>query len=473
MPQLSLPADCVLDEYDTNGTWADLAAKQGPANAHGEIEISTDTFEEGDCAAFLDRNDLSEPLTRKVFVLAMEDHVLVFDEDGKRIDEPKCFVYDGKQALTGDGGFLADWGMEYYKAASGPAVVEKPPAPPANIVDFPPGVRFQECLKQSDEDTTGVWYGGTIAESLDDARLVMAYDDGDLSSMQPAEVRGLFEMGRLSHCTVPGGLVADKPTALRALTVSHMKCGDMMVPVGVMLHDAPDSFQVGGFPFYSTHVVNVQALTDALLSSKKAPSVETRGAARHVPQDDERHGYHTFNRGDWVTYMGGGDGPQPIEIVWAVCHHWDVTSKKPQHHRYLITFDKDLQEFSCLAWTSWRRLPAVSGDDSFDPDTSAVQEASQETIATMAKAWETDTHIHVGSSHQLKRLLQLGPAQMREKKKSDLQKKERLRKAGASKKKQDAADAARARKLADKKTAEKKEEHDKRERDKRALEEQV
>ena len=101
MPALQLPEGCELDEYDTDCTWDELAAKQGDGQPFGVV--SPTTFEEGDCAAFLDRNSLAAELSRRVFVLMVDEtHVLVFDEHGERIDEPSEFVDNGRQNLRGD-----------------------------------------------------------------------------------------------------------------------------------------------------------------------------------------------------------------------------------------------------------------------------------------------------------------------------------------------------------------------------------
>eukprot|EP00966_Prymnesium_polylepis_P010274 236996-Prymnesium_polylepis.1 len=86
MPALQLPDDSERDEYDTDCTWAELAAKQS-AGSFGVIDRAT--VEEGDCIAMMDRNLFSQELIRRVFVLLFADFVLVFDEHGQRINEPQ------------------------------------------------------------------------------------------------------------------------------------------------------------------------------------------------------------------------------------------------------------------------------------------------------------------------------------------------------------------------------------------------
>ena len=72
VPVLQLPDASELDEYDTDCTWAELAAKQS-AGSFGVIDRAT--VEEGDCITMMDRNLFSQQFTRRVFVLFFDDYV--------------------------------------------------------------------------------------------------------------------------------------------------------------------------------------------------------------------------------------------------------------------------------------------------------------------------------------------------------------------------------------------------------------
>ena len=127
MPELQLPDGCceLFDVIDTDGTWEELAVRQ-----QGEkSRIDRSTFEEGDCYAFMDSNNIGEACNRPVFVLMVDDqHALVFDEHGARIDEPENNVVDGRHDLDGEFGFFAEWEEGNYTVP--------PREPPPNLLSL-------------------------------------------------------------------------------------------------------------------------------------------------------------------------------------------------------------------------------------------------------------------------------------------------------------------------------------------------
>jgi hypothetical protein len=88
-------------------------------------------------------------------------------------------------------------------------------------------------------------------------------------------------------------------------------------------------------------------------------------AQRGAEADDRRGGLATFRRGDCVISTVGGGAEEVVFGVTSFFH-------RKQQHRYLITFDAQLEDFSVGSWTAWRRTPADGTDMStFDAEDSS------------------------------------------------------------------------------------------------------
>ena len=451
MPELQLPDGCELDEYDTDCSWEELDSMQ-----RGRAAITKSCFEEGACFAFLDRNSLAHECNRRIFVLVPDDeHVLIFAEDGSRIDEPGQFVKDGRQELAGDEGFHQEWDQGYYEVSGQPHPQPQPAPQPAsrtpqvaedgNLIDEPgecekdgrqelaadegcyqdwdqgchdldgpqsqhqptpqpaprtpeldfsawgaSGRRIQECFKQSEaEADEGKWYGGIVGDRLPqpDNRYVFGFDDGDLMFVGEVAAKGLLEMGKLCACTVSGGLIADAPTELRAVSISLTKCGSVDAPIGVLMNDSLPVLEVAGVPAYHSHILSVEAITEALASKAARPK---RGAAARADNEPERDGLRTIRRGDVLLYMGDAGGKQPEEVAFATLIH----RHRGQYDRFIITYDESMEEFCVNTMVSWRRVPASMPCTGFDPDNSDnIKVVSDASMEAMMLAWDKDTEV--------------------------------------------------------------------------------
>ena len=83
-----------LEDEDTRCTWLEAAHTQ---LAQGVSDLST--VEEGDILALWDRDNVVSEEWRRVFVLMCADRILLFDEEGHRIDDPDNFTPDGVQSF--------------------------------------------------------------------------------------------------------------------------------------------------------------------------------------------------------------------------------------------------------------------------------------------------------------------------------------------------------------------------------------
>ena len=369
MVVLRVPVNDVdLNDEDLGCSWEEQMMKQGDDS----VEARKENLEEGDILAMLDRNFITEQFERRVFVLvATEEYVLVFDEKGEPIDEPGSFVEGGWQRLHGDHSFMEEWIGDdddggYYKLGVQP---EEAPAPapttdpaPAPAAAAPadagtitgtiaaimkPGVRIQECFKESADDPVGKWYGELVV-AVTDENCLIACDDGDMSVHSRAEIRGLVEMARLKVLEDARGLVADMWQADKACAVSYLRVKEKPHPVGALLGD--DIATLCGKPIYSSHHLSLD-LVESVTSSSKAtrPSRGAGGAG-----DDKRGGLATFRFGDSVISTGlvGAEG-SATETVFGVMS----LSHRKQQHRYIISYDEQLEQFAVGSWTAWRRIP--------------------------------------------------------------------------------------------------------------------
>ena len=102
------------------------------------------------------------------------------------------------------------------------------------------------------------------------------------------------------------------------------------------------------------------------------------------------------------TGAAGAEGPAS-EIVFGLMNF----SHRTQQHRYIITYDMQLEQFSVGSWTGWRRIQ-VNGEDQSDLDAEGaeVQMAASETVSTMDAQW-------LGSPVACTSLDQLHTARMR------------------------------------------------------------
>ena len=128
-------------------------------------------------------------------------------------------------------------------------------------------------------------------------------------------------------------------------------------------------------------------LVESVTSSSKAtrPSRGAGGAG-----DDKRGGLATFRFGDSVISTGlvGAEG-SATETVFGVMS----LSHRKQQHRYIISYDEQLEQFSVGSWTAWRRIPTegqASEHQQWDPDAKGalVQTALATVISYMCAKWQ-------------------------------------------------------------------------------------
>ena len=221
-------------------------------------------------------------------------------------------------------------------------------------------------------------------------------------------------MEKFSRGRSDSGLVADVSKSRWAMALSHMKCGKVFMPVGVLLGSS-NLEMLAGFPIYSEHVVSITAAKTATENTRRPTRSTAAPLANQAYMD--RLGYHTFRQGDIVTYHRKSDAEQSIrEIVYGVQVYYYPNNSRSQQHRNLITFSPELKDFSILPWTSWHRIPYNPDGAGLDLDEVYCQtwpDAMQ--VSEMLKLWPDSKLRQDASTHdKIKKLAALGPAQPRQ-----------------------------------------------------------
>ena len=117
----------VNDSFVSTNQWSTLVNEQPVAG------LTADNFGArtavGDVFAFEDKCFSESTTWRSIFVVRVEDGVVIFDEDGEELDEPEHGTPEGQQSLSD---FVDDWKDGYY--AVGEGVELQPPGGETAIV---------------------------------------------------------------------------------------------------------------------------------------------------------------------------------------------------------------------------------------------------------------------------------------------------------------------------------------------------
>ena len=100
---------------------------------------------------------------------------------------------------------------------------------------------------------------------------------------------------------------------------------------------------------------------------------------------------------------------------------------RQQQHRYLITYDDKMEEFSPGSWTAWRRIDGEAGGD-VEGAGSVVETASAELVSAMCAKWQASPFT-CKSLDALHKQSQLGPARDREVRSNEKKEEQRKQKA--------------------------------------------
>ena len=191
----------------------------------------------------------------------------------RSFDEPSNFVTKGRQKLRGDDSFLGEWSTGdsgYYIVGT---FAPQQSAPAAALTGTTAsdlmvvGQRVKECIKTSEGDTVGTWYGATIMVVDDEPACLAAYDDGDCEGWSLARVQGLLEMGKLGLLEDGRGRMADEWQVEKALVMSSLKTKEDCAPVGVLMGDG--ELTLCGEQIYSSHYLSLERMETVSGSSRK------------------------------------------------------------------------------------------------------------------------------------------------------------------------------------------------------------
>ena len=219
------------------------------------------------------------------------------------------------------------------------------------------------------------WYGALVGIEHNE-HTELGFDDGDVQLMPTSELKLNFdEKMMLPAVPSEGGLVANKSGYLgRAVAFLKYSNGMQTKTIGLFIGDA-DPPKIAGHVVYS----EVHVREDAF--------VQTR-ATRGAQSMQDRHGLHSFTRGDLVEYTHTKQGEVPPTCVVYGCIEAPAVSDDNQIRRILVLYDIQLDLFFLSTWPAWRRVPKVGLDVDFVCDNNDhVQMAEQEVALKIQAAF--------------------------------------------------------------------------------------
>eukprot|EP00965_Chrysotila_dentata_P147295 4862845-Pleurochrysis_carterae.AAC.1 len=234
------------------------------------------------------------------------------------------------------------------------------------------------------EAVVPTWYGGIVGP-LDSTGhgYTRGFDDGEVRLFPHDEVRVGLEIGVIAGMPAEsGGLRENVAMEVRAMNLTTLREGGTKSAkiMGVLLGHPRHVLGSLGILLYAEHHLNKQAEPDIGCRSSKRN--KSRGnltpSAFETP---DRHGFHTFRRGDIVEYIARGDAARPATTAESI----DFPTLRAVVYGVIVC--KEL--FFFATWAAWQRAQRPGPDvlaTRFDPDDDdAVCVATTQVLASMAK----------------------------------------------------------------------------------------
>ena len=380
---------CCGDETVTVDGWESVAE----ASKGITYKNYCSSVQPGQTIALYDRNAPTEAWRCVFAVRGSGDDVYIFDDKGAKIDEPDAGVPKGVTPLQGEEGtFLDDWANDYYKVVHQP---EPDPShddtePEEEPINENPYVHDPRCVKGARLAISfeGEWEGCTVDEVIaEPLALLLAFDDGDLKARTSTEIAEDSRQNCIKYLSAEaGGLVQNVEGVPAAVRAARHRDGRSAAarPVGVLVGNT--DYCLAGDPIIQSFFVD----SDAFSSQNK--SCNTRGSSVSA---QDRLGFHTFRRGDVVTYVYVSDGEECKAHVFGVT--WPEADAG---RKYLVLQEASSGTFFAGSYTDWRRMHKSQDADPDDNDTALTQ--SREDCDKMLADWETsDKLAHLDSAKKV------------------------------------------------------------------------
>ena len=382
----------------------------------GKSAAAVEELPEHTVLPLLDRNCLTSPWRRVFVVLDKQGNcVHIFDEAAFAIDEAADGVVKGVQQLHGDEGtFLNDFTNGYYAPAATPEFEElsekdgdgdqgdNGAAENAELrAGLQTGARFSMCFGDPP-----AWYGCMVDEYIQETdRYLCALDDGDLRLI-PFDV---FVQSAAANVLkfpkegeVLGGLVNSVdgyPTAAVVVRHKEGRSPDAR-PVGVLVGET--SYKLGPEPLYTSfHVADNSFLRCPDADSQGKRSTRSTDADKEeasIEAIKDRRGFHTFRRGDKMSFTEIENGETCIAIVFAVS--WTNPRKGGPSPKYVVLQEEASGAFFLGMYTQWKRIH--NGVVADPDDDGSAQTLTAEAEAAMVAQFEcSDKLLHLSTTAKM------------------------------------------------------------------------
>ena len=426
----------------TTQAWEELAASL-PENfkaIDGKSAAAVEKLPDHTVLPLWDRNCFNTPW-RRVFVVldtkgVQGPCVHVFDEAGLALDEPDEGVDRGVQLLHGDEGtFIDDFTNGYYAPAHEPEFDEqnldgdgdkgKDGGENAELrAGLAIGARFCMCFGDPP-----AWYGCMVDEFVQPTdSYLCALDDGDLRlipfhvfvTSQAASVLRFPTADEMADGLVNN--VGGYPTAAVVVRHKEGRSPDAR-PVGVLVGET--TYKLGELPLYTSYHVaddsffrSPEADTQGKRSTRSSTDEGNQEASLEVLKD--RRGFHTFRRGDKVSFTELEEGETCVAIVFAVS--WKNPEKGGPSPKYVVLQEEASGVFFLGMYTQWKRIHRGVAADTDDDGTAQAltAEAEAKMIAQFDSAGKlahlsSPTKMHANAVH----ISRFGPPYLEQSRKDD------------------------------------------------------
>ena len=385
-------------EYPAPPAWQTAVLQNAVSETRPTKENIRERAGSGLAIAFLDRPHSFVDELRPLWLVPIEHGVLMWGRDGAIIDEPDDGVCSGFQDWDT---FLSEWNEGYYELPLPPAGAEVPPAdiraPPETEIIAPapeleqlPDERAEERDTEAEQvaerrldpnhefvygtrvhmsfGADNCWYGGLCAgECAKSKQIIVGFDDGEVREFTEQE---LNEQMRTGYCKFPPegseryGTVEGVSTPAHGMASAFtffQESKRVRRVSGVLVGKSDD--QLLGEPLYTQHYVCSSVFTQPEVT--ETATRRQRGKSTGGPSQQDRLGFHTFRRGDIVSYTNVAE--DEAALAWVHSFMYKPAAAGAQGRKCLVLYEPETMVFFVQNTPAWVRL-AADAADGFDVD---------------------------------------------------------------------------------------------------------
>ena len=224
------------------------------------------------------------------------------------------------------------------------------------------------------------FYGGLVGSFDSAGRRIVGFDDGDLKTFPTEDadckegecsLRAQFEAKTLTASAASdGGVIGNETGHAAAAAFVEYKNRTAKV-VGLLVGRC--GVLCEGMPMYQSFYLAEGAFAQPAAPTRNSHRKPTAANSPAACSVQDRHGLHTFSRGDVVAYQQAKSEEAPMQaVVYACCYLPPTDEPKQQARKVLVLYDQEADMCFLGSWPAWRRVSkqplAVGGTFDCDDD---------------------------------------------------------------------------------------------------------